>query len=115
MLGQLVEPSEGNATWCSPTSPPARAVFPRPASCRRAVRIDEYDPVVLVIIADESDVLVLEQHLRPRTVVPVDHLLAPVGLRDEIFFSVTPLVSLARMPDGGLSHKPPRLPIIATP
>jgi hypothetical protein len=48
-------------------------------------RIDEGDPVMLVIVADERDLLVLVQQLRPEHgAVPLDHRFAAIGLQHEM-------------------------------
>ena len=86
MLGQLVEAaeSEGDMVQSDFTAGPRRLAFGRRLVGERA-GVDKGDPVVLVVIADKADVLVLEQHFGSQDgAVPLDHLVPPVGLQDEM-------------------------------
>jgi len=48
-------------------------------------RVDEGDPVMLVVIADEGDMRVLLKQLGSENgAVPIDHLRAAIGLQHEM-------------------------------
>ena len=86
MLGQLVEAAKGESDVVQAhfAAGPRRLALGRLLLGQRP-GIDKGDPVVLVIIADEGDVLVLEQHLGSESgAIPIDHLLPPIGLQHEM-------------------------------
>ena len=86
LVGQLVERAhrEGDVVQAALAAGARRLALGRGLVGERP-GIDKRDAVVLVVIADERDLLVLVQQLRPEHLaVPLDHRLAPVGLQHEM-------------------------------